>query len=330
MLEQTGMTTRPVGAYRVGRWLGLWLAAWLIPGIVLAESVGERVLYETGFEVSEGFDAGLTLVGQKGWVGEGSGGNGLVSDFIPGLGQHAFIGYGAPTNTGGYLNVWRPVGFVPGGTNAPRVRFSVVMSVEDSVNSTNRDDFRWSVYNIAGDRLFSLDFDNNTLEINYLLDDGRFVPTGWSFTNAQPYELEVLMDFPANTWSAWLGGEAIASSLPVTTRGVLRDFGDVDAVWEIRTPGKPGDNFMVFDDYRVVAELPVPNPAPTLEVLGLVRPGECLVRCRGTVGARYVLEGGPDFRTWVALKTNTMPADGFFDHLDQGRAAWRFYRAVER
>jgi hypothetical protein len=317
------------------RGVGLAILAWAMAlGLGLAGPVSgaavPRVLYETGFEASEGFDPGLTLVGQGGWVGEGSGGNGLISDFIAGSGQHAFIGFGAPTNRGEYLNVWRPVNHVPGGTNEGRVRFSVVMSVEDSVSSTNRDDFRWSVYNVGGDRLFSLDFDNTTLEINYLLDDAVFVPTGWTFTNAQPYLLEFLMDFPANRWTAWLGGEAIAADLPLTTTGATRDFGDVDAVWEIRTPGKAGDNFMVFDDYRIVAEDPAPNPAPRLEVLGVVRPGQCLVRCRGTAGVRYVLEGGPDFRIWVPLKTNTMPADGFFDHLDEGGAAWRFYRAVER
>ncbi len=316
------ITTRAGGLRR-------WVLACLFL-MTMASEGASRVLYQTGFEKSEGFDDTLTLIGQGGWVGDGSGGNGLLSGFIEGAGQHAFVGFGAPTNRSEFLNVWRPVNHVPGGTNPPLVRFSVTMLVGDSEAKTNRDDFRWSVYNARGVRLFSLDFDNQSLGINHVLDDGKFVSTGWNFENEISYRLEILMDFPANQWSATLGGEVLVEKLPITTRGADRDFGDVDAVWAIRKPGSAGDNFLVFDDFRVVAEDSVTKIPPRLEALGAVRRGEFLVRVVGTPGVSYVLEGGPDLRTWVPLKTNTPPADGYFDHLDQGGAAWRFYRAVER
>lgn len=309
-------------------WLGIAVVGWGAVGAGAA--VGSRVLYETRFEPGEGFDETLTLIGQGGWVGEGSGGNGLLTGFIDGEGQHAFVGYGAPTNRAEFLNVWRPVNHVPGGTNPPVVRFSVLMMVGDSVSSTNRDDFRWSVYNVRGDRLFSVDFDNETLGIHYILDDGEVVATGWTFENEQPYRLEIVMDFPGNQWTATLGGVVLAEKLPVTTKGAVRDFGDVDAVWAIRRPGAAGDNFMVFDNYTLTAEeTAVPRPPPVVRAMGVVRKGEFLVRVLGTPGVTYVLEGGPDLRTWVPLKTNAPPADGYFDHLDQSGAALRFYRAVE-
>ena len=38
---------------------------------------------------------------------------------------------------------------------------------------------------------------------------------------------------------------------PLTTTGAKLDLGDVSAVWVIREVGKPGDNYMVFDDYKI-------------------------------------------------------------------------------
>lgn len=292
----------------------------------------ERVLYETRFEIAESFDPALTLVGQSGWIGFGSGGNGLVEDFFAGQGQHAFIGFAAPTNSSEFLNVWRPVGYVPGPTNPPTVRFSVLMSIEDSSSTTNRDDFRWSIYNQRGDRLFTVDFDNHSLGINYLLDNGTFVPTGLSFSNSVAYPLQISMDFTANRWSATLGATTVATNLAITTRGVPLDFGDADAVWAIRKPGSPGDNFMVFDNYRVVADAGgTGHPAPRLEAVAYVKePKGFLIRGQGTPGVRYVLESTADWGTWVPLTTNTMPAEGSFPHLDTGGAGVRFYRLVER
>lgn len=304
------------------------LCAWGFTGGSRSVEAATRVLYETRFEKSEGFDETLTLIGQGGWVGDGSGGNGLVTDFFAGEGQHAFIGFVAPTNRGEFLNAWRPVNYAPGPTNAPQVQFSVLMSIEDSSARANRDDFRWSVYNVKGDRLFSLDFDNDALGINYLLDDGKFVSTGLSFTNSRAYALEIRMDFSLNRWSATLGGVGVATNLAITTKGAVLDFGDVDAVWAIRTPGSPGDNFMVFDNYRVEAGVAASTP-PRLEPLGSVPPNGFAVRCRGTTGVRYLLQGSTDLKQWIPLKTNTVPVDGYFDHVDRGGGVHRLYRMVE-
>lgn len=317
------------------RLLLLMAGAFLVLRHSVARTSGASplVLYETHFEVAEGFNPDLTLIGQQGWVGEGSGGNGLVTNFFEGEGQHAFIGFGAPTNTTDFLNVWRPVNYRPGTTNPPIVRFSVLMSVEDSSDTvTNRDDFRWSVYNSEGDRLFTLDFDNPALKINYLLDDSEFVSTGRDFTNFVPYRLEIVMDFVANRWSSFLDGTTVTTNLPITTLGLPLNFGDIDAVWAIRVPGKPGDNYMVFDNFVVTAEGANPGELPKLEALGLLRPGEFLVRCFGVAGVRYAVEASADLAGWTPLVTNTVPIHGFFEHLDSSSPPGpkRFYRMVER
>jgi hypothetical protein len=309
------------------RWGGWWV--WWVVGALTA-GAATRVLYETRFEKSEGFDETLTLIGQGGWVGFGSGGNGLVSDFFAGEGQNAFVGFVAPTNNGDFLNVWRPLNYTPGPTNPPQVRFTVLFSIEDSSARANRDDFRWSVYNVKGDRLLSVDFDNDSLGVNYLLDDGNFVSTGRSFTNSQPYLLDIRMDFLTNRWSASLGGLGLVTNLPITTKGATLDFGDVDAVWAIRTPGSPGDNFMVFDNYRVEAESGGAQPPPRLEPLGKLPPDGFVVRCRGTIGLTYVLQGSGDLKLWQPLKTNSIPVDGYFDHVDKPGGSQRFYRMLER
>ncbi len=313
-------------------WRPVWVLAilagwgtWPWPGNLASAETG-RVLYETHFEPGEGFDANVTLIGQDGWVGEGTGGNGLVTNFFEGEGQHAFVGFNAPTNTDEFLNVWKPVNYRPGMTNPPVVTFSVLLSVEDSSETTtNRDDFRWSVYNSEGDRLFTIDFDNPALQINYLLDSGDFIFTGQTFTNSVAYQLALRMDFEHNLWSATLNGAPLATNLPVTTMSRPLNFGDVDAVWAIRIPGRAGDNFMVFDNYRVSTEAAEPS---RLEALGMLKDGQFLVRCFGVMGMTYVVESSADLATWSSIATNSVPSSGHFDHLDEDGGSHRFYRMV--
>src|SRR5439155_22043230 len=93
----------------------------------------------------------------------------------------------------------------------PAVRFAVSMAIFDSTNGVY-DCFRWSVYNIRGERLFTIDFDNFYTNINYILDDDVPVPTGLSFEladvsgNKGILNLEVTMNFASNRWSASLTG----------------------------------------------------------------------------------------------------------------------------
>ncbi|MBI5384588.1 MAG: IPT/TIG domain-containing protein [Verrucomicrobia bacterium] len=210
-----------------------------------------NTIFSTGFEAAEGYARG-TLTGQKGWVDFGSGGNGVATNLLSGSVQQAYIGY-APPNFGDQLFVWQPLNYTPNTNSLPVVEFSVLMEIDDSSNFAY-DDFHWSVFNLANHQLFSLTFNNSTLDIAYLLDDGAdYVRTGFTFENGVMYHLIVTMDFGRNRWSATLGDAVLVRELPITTTGAARDLGDIDAVWVPRNDFAPGDNFMIFDDYQVVA-----------------------------------------------------------------------------
>jgi hypothetical protein len=315
-------------------WRAVLLAFPLFFGVLTfaLSARAENVIYSTDFEFASGYDPERTLIGQDGWVGYGSGGNGLVSDFFEGLGQHAFIGYTPPEqNTNDFLSVYRPVNLAPIPTTSPIVRFSVIMQIADSSAGKGPwDDFRWSVYNTNGVRLFSLDFDNSSLMVSYLLDDNAsFVSTNTKFDNQGGYSLEIAMNFARNLWTATLNDQVVVHAKPITTAGSALNLGDVDAVWSIRDPKNPGDNFMVFDDYTITADSASSIP-PRLETVGMVRGGAYTARFYGEPGLTYRLEVSEDFRQWQPLSGTTLkaPADGileFQDH-DAPLHGHRFYR----
>ncbi|MCX7868112.1 hypothetical protein [Limisphaera sp. VF-2] len=288
-------------------------------------------LYFTRFEASEGYDTAYTLVGQAGWLGEGTGGNGLVNGFFPGEGQQAYLGYWPPLETNeSQTAVWQPLRFDPVRSGLPLVQFSVLMSIEDS-SATNAqyDNFQWQVYNLRTNRLLTIDFDNYFQDISYRLDGtSAWVTTSVKFTNGVPELLVLNMDFAANRWSATFGGRLIATNQPLTTTGAELTLGEIDAVWVYYDPAKPGDNYMLFDNYRVAAAPPA--VAPRLLLLERTPRGHVWLRVQGQPSARYVIEAAPALpaATWTPLRTNSSP-DGLFDWVDTtaSNAPARFYRA---
>ena len=118
------------------------------------------------------------------------------------------------------------------------------------------DDFYWMVYNTANVRLFTLDFDNLLMRVYYKVTGASspWVSTGYEFHNEEFYDLRVSRDFAVNRWSAFLDGQLMVDQQPIAPSGTALTLGDIDAVWEPRLTLWPGNNFMVFDDYRVTAE----------------------------------------------------------------------------
>jgi len=286
-------------------------------------------VFSTQFETAEGYNNTLDLIGQRGWIGEGTGGNGLTEGFITNQSQHAYVGFTAPASTNeSQLVVWKPINFNPVAAGLPIVRFSVQMQVTDSPNG-NYDDFRWSIYNTQGDRLFSLDFDNLFLDVNYLLDGtNELFLTGIRFTNEVTYTLAVTMNFAANRWSATVNSTLIATNQRITTTGAPLNLGDVDAVWILNSIEDPGDNFMVFDDYQITAEAIAAPPPAQMRFLGRTAEGWSLLRVFGQNGSRWSVDATTNFMHWTALKTNTVSGT-YFDHVDQSAAGikQRYYRA---
>ena len=284
-------------------------------------------VYSTGFEAGEGYNTSLDLIGQNGWIGFGSGGNGLVTNFFPSLGQQAYIGYAPPASTNDdVLSVWRPINFNPIPTNIPTVRFSAFMEIADSSNG-DYDDFYWSVYNAQTNRLFTLDFDNYYAEIYYALDGtNQFVSTGKNFTNNIRQALVITMNFAQNKWSATLDGAVLVTNKPITTVGAPLNLGDVDAVWVIYSAAAPGDNYLLFDNYTIAAEVIGPPP-PRLTLIDRY-PNLTFLRLAGQNNFRFAIDATTNFVNWTGLKTNIV-SDGSFDYVDMSAVGLpeRFYRA---
>jgi len=275
------------------------------------------VIYQTGFEANEGYNTNLDLVGQNGWVGAGSGGNGLVTDFFPKRGQQAYVGFAPPNAGDSNLFVYLPLN-----RNVSQAHFAVTMAIADSSN-TNYDDFYWTVYNRHGDPFFILDFDNADFRLYYALDGtNAWVWSGLKFSNAVPYNLTMDLDFAANRWSATFNGATVASNKPITTINSPLNLGDIDAAWVIKKPNTPGDNFMVFDDYSVSGAV----APPQLRMLA-ASPGLAALRLYAETDNRFAIEASTNLANWVALKTNTATG-GSFDYVDNTTGMrGRYYRA---
>lgn len=172
-----------------------------------------------------------------------------------------------------------------------------------------------------------IDFDNYYLEVNYALDGtNEFVSTGATFTNSVAYPLTVTMDFGRGLWSATFNGMLLATNQPMTTTNAPLNLGDVDAVWFPYDPTQPGDNFMVFDNYRIVAQGTAP-PAPNLRNVQRLPNGTTLLSLYDEANANFAIDASTNLLNWTALKTN-VTTGGYFDFIDNTAAAFpvRFYR----
>jgi hypothetical protein len=320
----------------IPRWI---MSAVCLASLVLSLRAAEpTVLFTTGFEASEGYSTTADLAGQNGWVRFGSSSelwNGVLDNIFAGYGQQAYIGYAPPVDdTPGdgvnIVSVWKS-GLPSVPVNQPLVKFSTLIAFMDSTvdpvtGETYRDGFRWSVYNSNGERLFTLEFDNHSLEVSYVSDhDDTFIPTGKTFVNHRIYELVIIMDLARNRWSARIDEIVLVTEQPITTKGASLALGDVDAVWAIRDVDHPGNNYMAFDNYTIAAYAnAIP---PTLQNLSRQPDGSQLLRLLGEPNRAYVLEVSTNLQTWVPIHTNTPPT-GVFEYRDLAaiNQPFRFYR----
>src|SRR2546421_12135700 len=89
-----------------------------------------------------------------------------------------------------------------------------------------------------------------------------------------------------------------------------------DAVWFYGPyANAPGNDFMVFDNYRVTAEAAAPLPFQ-IEGFGRDANGGFSLRLTGEPGRQYAIDVTIDFADWSALQTNSVAADGTFDFVD--------------
>ena len=308
----------------------------VIAAFWLAVSLGQaatafgqaRTVYHTGFEAKQDFDIEFTLIGQGGWEGEGTGGNGLLENNFEGMGQQAYLGFWPAEEVDEiYTSLWQPIKGI--GPEETQITVTVLLMFVDSTNG-HRDDFRWTLYNDNVQRLVTLDFDNATQNINYALEDDLFLPTGYSFEYEALYDLKFVMDFAANTWTVSVGEEDIVSKKKLTTKGSRLAFGDLGPTWAYRDPENPGNNYLVFDDYRVTAERgsSLPSSPPTLEWAGWVEEGGVLLQLDGSDATSYVVEYSGDLVNWHTLESaNPGDTGAEIEDIDAPNHEQRFYRA---
>jgi len=302
------------------------IAAQFISVSIAFSQTSSILIYKTGFEYEEGFDPQYLLIGQGGWTGEGSGWNGLIADeeYFPGFGQQAYIGYSSFSPISQSSVVWKPLNYQVL-TNYPVIKFSVIFQIKDSTNR-RYDDFRWSVYNTDTQRLFSVDFDNETLEINYSLDaPGEFFSTGYTFSNDGLYELVIAMNFSRNRWIATINNVPIVGPLPMTTYGYSLSLGDIDAAWVLHNISAPGDNYMVFDEFTVTAEQVVYPPKLIMANILSNEPPKLMIFSEPAT--RAVIQKSTNLINWVDVSTNNVMPDGIINWTDNTNASFGFYRA---
>ena len=276
----------------------------IILTLVAAALTGNAgLLYETGFESSAsetpGFVAGVgtalspKLVGTGNWAMVTSPNPispntiaswypfaGIDSNFVPGMGQTAALGYlgsSPPLNTTQFIRVGRKLDAEPVVAGSqPIIDFYCQLGLTQSTNS-RYDDFELLIYNWDDKVLGGLTFDlaQNKLfrydanEFNTGSSDSPYTDTGLSLsTYGTVVEVTMRVNYRTNTWTASVGGVQVVSGATFTRRPTssvsspaARTFGSVQARWWITTVGYPSNSWMLFDDWSMSANSEASIPA---------------------------------------------------------------------
>jgi hypothetical protein len=222
------------------------------------------VLLSVGFEAEEGYRSGLPLAGQKGWArgkwpGQlESGGQGIATGLFGGSAQQAFIGGEAgATVPAVHASVSRALVYAP----SPG-REVVEIGWRQQVSASNNgvgNLFEWVFYNQAGQLLCGVIFDNSNGRVARRMADNSIAPTPLKFTQSDPFDVKVRIDFGRNLWSGSIGPDAL-SPVPIAPLNRVGNLGGMAVTWRsvaahARTTGGPvaGDNQLAFDDFVVTA-----------------------------------------------------------------------------
>jgi hypothetical protein len=133
------------------------------------------------------------------------------------------------------------------------VEFSVDLRIVDSTSARNyrRDVFGFPFYNSDGIPFGEILFYNDTQKIILWEGGEQWIDTGHSFVRDADYTLSVTMDLDKKKWTAYLGEQLIFKDATMNSTGLPRNLGGVAVRWVPISQGYSGDNFMVFDNFRL-------------------------------------------------------------------------------
>jgi hypothetical protein len=243
------------------------------------------LLYAAEFE-SPTFTAGNTaLTAKDGWVVSAVGYSASISALqpvygvdpaiVPGLGQTAFIGFNNPTfgTTSALYSAFRPTPFTPpltGNSGSPILKFSATIGLTKSKDTLAlyNDTFKIGIYNNGslndgngrsplGTIEFPTYLSNATTNGTIQRGDGAGTAedTGVLMIYGEALELIVVVNFQTNRWTASLGGSPLFVDAvfldPALVSTRPRTLGMVAAQWAPFTPSRPGNNWMLFDDWNI-------------------------------------------------------------------------------
>ena len=137
----------------------------------------------------------------------------------------------------------------------------------------------------------------------------------------------VTMNFASNRYSVTWNGVLLTNNIPITINGAALSLGSISAIWHPTDPTQPGDNFMIFDDVRLISSALIP-PRPQLRVLTPGGSSAATVRLTGQEGFRFAVDGSTNLVNWLAVNTNIV-SGGTADYLDTNAPGKnvRHYRA---
>ena len=290
-----------------------------------------ETIYATEFKGDEDYDPEFTLAGQNGWQIYGTGGNGLV-DSSEEENFFAYLGFDAPTDDTYLTTLYLPVEVTSVLAHAPTVSFWVSFELVESENG-NHDIFGWSFYNASENlsHLFSIMFDLRDKSINYQLGDSDVnVSTGYQIATKTLYDLSVDMNFQLNTWRAMIGETVIVNNQPIAGDGIELSLGSVDALWLVNDGEKPGDNYMLFDNYSITRTGPARSEL-VIRLQGILPDNRTALRIYAEPGATYQVYASINLTDWVLIKTTTTSQGEYsFDIIDDNapQIPARFYQVV--
>jgi len=280
--------------------------------------------YITGFE---NFTVGNdTIIGKESWTGSHAGYqlHGVMSETqhgVLGIGNAGFIG-GYATTTAATTNkvvyVRRPVNLDPVALNQEVATFSVVFGIKDSTTTTKRDNFEFLIYNQANALLGGIQFDNTTLDSSTLKPrrliyrlswNGtafQYVLTGYSFLPETLETLQIRINYRTNRWTASLSDVPVFQDLSFYTGTAAKNLGSVMVKMAVANTDpltgniRPGDNYMLFDDYRVRTDAVSTTATFTKSTGGAAR-----IAWNEEAGYTYQVQYSNDLKTWNSDLANS-------------------------